>query len=230
MNEHEKIHEKINNFLIRFLRSKKFTFLLILGLGLYVLNYADQKGQLKDFTKDTQRFINNNNPFTEPVSSQVFFEKKDEINVKVLRVLDGDTIETEYAINSYLPSNQRSEKLKIRLFGIDAPEKKQEFGKEAKDYLSSLILGKEVKLIIENIDRYKRIVGTIYLQENEKSTMSSEKDINRNLVKNGYAWAYREYSTKYLAEEADAKMFKLGLWKNPQAINPADFRKRKREK
>ena len=48
------------------------------------------------------------------------------------------------------------------------------------------------------------------------------------MVKNGYAWAYESYSTEYLAEQADAQMFKLGLFKDENAIKPSEFRNKNR--
>ncbi len=124
------------------------------------------------------------------------------------RVVDGDTI----IIN----------KRKIRLFGIDAPEKKQICKKTylhffifnfQKDYkcgeqstlaLSKKIKNKKIKCILEkDKDIYKRLIGTCY---------AKSQDINRWLVKNGYAVAYKKYSKKYMSDERYAKQNKLGLW------------------
>lgn len=183
---------KLTILLKKILKSKKLSFSLILAILAFVFSF-------------NQGF--NFNHLSEFLPDELSFKK--ELQGKVLRVMDGDTLELI----------AEGKKAKIRLFGIDAPEKSQEFGKEARAYLTSLVLNQEVRVSIENKDKYQRIVGTIYLKE---------KDINEDLVKNGYAWAYRQYSSKYIAEEEDAKMFKLGLWKNPNAINPAEFRKRNR--
>ena len=72
-----------------------------------------------------------------------------ELTGKVSKVIDGDTIELLAKENPY----HHITKLKIRLYGIDAPELKQAYGKEAKKYLSALILKQEVSLIIENKDK-----------------------------------------------------------------------------
>ncbi|EJQ4959960.1 thermonuclease family protein [Campylobacter upsaliensis] len=138
-----------------------------------------------------------------------------ELTGKVSKVIDGDTIELLAKTSKENPYNHII-KLKIRLYGIDAPELKQAYGKEAKEFLSALVLKQEVSLIIENKDKYERIVGTIFLKG---------KDINKEMVKNGYAHAYESFSKKYLAEQADAKMFKLGLWQDEKAVKPSDFRK-----
>ncbi|EAI0665683.1 thermonuclease family protein [Campylobacter upsaliensis] len=139
-----------------------------------------------------------------------------ELTGKVSKVIDGDTIELLAKTSKENPYNHIT-KLKIRLYGIDAPELKQAYGKEAKEYLSALVLKQEVGLIIENKDKYERIVGTIFLKG---------KDINKEMVKNGYAHAYESFSKKYLAEQADAKMFKLGLWQDEKAVKPSEFRRK----
>ncbi|EIB3311927.1 thermonuclease family protein [Campylobacter upsaliensis] len=138
-----------------------------------------------------------------------------ELTGKVSKVIDGDTIELLAKTSKENPYNHIT-KLKIRLYGIDAPELKQAYGKEAKEYLSALVLKQEVSLIIENKDKYDRFVGTIFLKG---------QDINKEMVKNGYAHAYESFSKKYLAEQADAKMFKLGLWQDEKAVKPSEFRK-----
>ena len=139
-----------------------------------------------------------------------------ELTGKVSKVIDGDTIELLAKENPY----HHITKLKIRLYGIDAPELKQAYGKEAKKYLSALILKQEVSLIIENKDKYDRFVGTLFLKG---------QDINKEMVKNGYAHAYESFSKKYLAEQANAKMFKLGLWQDERVMSPSEFRMLKNE-
>ncbi|EAI6218787.1 thermonuclease [Campylobacter upsaliensis] len=137
-----------------------------------------------------------------------------ELTGKVSKVIDGDTIELLAKTSKENPYNHII-KLKIRLYGIDAPELKQAYGKEAKEFLSALVLKQEVSLIIENKDKYDRFVGTLFLKG---------QDINKEMVKNGYAHAYESFSKKYLAEQADAKMFKLGLWQDERAVKPSEFR------
>ncbi|EOA2863118.1 thermonuclease family protein [Campylobacter upsaliensis] len=138
-----------------------------------------------------------------------------ELTGKVSKVIDGDTIELLAKTSKTNPYNHIA-KLKIRLYGIDAPELKQAYGKEAKEFLSALVLKQEVSLIIENKDKYDRFVGTLFLKG---------QDINKEMVKNGYAHAYESFSKKYLAEQADAKMFKLGLWQDERVMSPSEFRK-----
>lgn len=139
-----------------------------------------------------------------------------ELTGKVSKVIDGDTIELLAKENPY----NHIAKLKIRLYGIDAPELKQAYGKEAKEFLSALVLKQEVSLIIENKDKYDRFVSTLFLKG---------QDINKEMVKNGYAHAYESFSNKYLTEQADAKMFKLGLWQDERVMSPSEFRMLKNE-
>ncbi|TNH33899.1 thermonuclease family protein [Campylobacter helveticus] len=192
------MNRKLINLLKRILRAKKLSLSLLIAIIAFVFSF----NQVSSFNQSFTTFLTQKN-----------LEK--ELTGKVSRVIDGDTIELLVKQEDI----KQSPKIKVRLFGIDAPEKKQAFGKEAKEYLSSLILDKEIILIINDKDKYQRTIGTILL---------NDKDINKEMVKNGYAWAYESYSTKYLAEQADAQMFKLGLWKDENAIKPSEFRNKNR--
>ena len=146
----------------------------------------------------------------------VHFYKNDfgdkEISAKVLRVIDGDTIE--------FLNNQENKIYKLRLFGIDAPESKQSYGKESKEYLENLIQKREVKILVKNKDKYQRLVGIIFLED---------KDINKELVRVGLAHSYKDFSLKYLSSEHYAKTNKLGLWQQENVILPKDFRKKAKQ-
>ena len=126
---------------------------------------------------------------------------------KVVSVHDGDTITVL----------QNRQQIKVRLFGIDAPELKQPYGKKSKQFLANLIAGEAVEVEENGKDRYKRTIGTIYL---------NGKDINAQMVENGYAWAYRKFSKKYAPQESEAKYQKLGLWRDEEPVPPWEFRKR----
>lgn len=105
---------------------------------------------------------------------------------KVVSIHDGDTITVL----------QNKQKIKVRLFGIDAPEKKQDYGQRSKQFLASLIAGQVVEVEPKGKDRYKRTLGIIHFKG---------QDINAQMVLNGYAWAYRKFSKKYTAQESQAK-------------------------
>lgn len=129
---------------------------------------------------------------------------------KVVAVVDGDTVKI-------LENNKE---LKIRMLNIDAPEKKQPFGSRAKQRLSEKIFNKDVKVEYKGKDKYQRILGTIWIDN---------KNINLEMVEEGYAWAYRKYlnDISYLKAEDKAKSNKVGLWTDPNPIPPWNFRKSK---
>ncbi|MDD5698506.1 MAG: thermonuclease family protein [Victivallaceae bacterium] len=131
----------------------------------------------------------------------------------VLWVVDGDTVLL-----------RRGNTLTtVRLWGIDAPEKKQAGGKEATNFLLKLIGRKRVKIITEENGRYGRVIGKIYYQG---------KFINLEMVKAGHAWWLEKYSpgaVEFKQAETAARKLKLGLWKNPQAIRPEFFRHPERQ-
>ena len=136
------------------------------------------------------------------------------------KVVDGDTIK----INSK----------KIRLYGIDAPEKKQKCKKTyltisfmsfTKDYMCGEVsTEKLIKKInkqklncnILDVDRYKRLIGECF-----------KRNINLNswMVSNGYAVAYTKYSKKYVSDEINAKNNKLGIWQGKFEM-PWDYRRK----
>jgi endonuclease YncB( thermonuclease family) len=135
----------------------------------------------------------------------------------VVGITDGDTI-------TVLDSNQTQ--YKIRLAGIDAPEKKQAFGSASKKTLSDLVFDKVVSISYEKEDRYGRIVGKI---------MVNGKDANLEQVKRGMAWFYKKYQNEmvlqdrldYLHAQETAEESRVGLWADNDVIAPWDFRKAK---
>ena len=136
------------------------------------------------------------------------------ISGKVVSVSDGDTV-------TILDSSNKQ--YKIRFEHIDTPEKSQDFGQRAKQHLSKLIFGKQVKAVIKTKDRYSRYIATIYL---------NDTNINLAMVKAGFAWHYKAYSkdkTFAQAEEA-ARTKKLGLWADKSAVPPWDHRRSKTSK
>ena len=128
----------------------------------------------------------------------------------VVKVSDGDS----FMIKSY------GKKIRVRIYGIDAPELKQRYGKEAKKYLEDLILGKKVELKVLYEDRYKRKIARVYCDDRE---------INLEMLRSGNVWFY-EYHAKnekeYRKVYEEAKKEKRGLWKDKNPENPRDFRLR----
>ena len=131
-------------------------------------------------------------------------------DVKVVKVSDGDTITV---------LTNENEQIRVRLFGIDAPESSQDFGSAARKVLSGAVAGKTVSVDVKDTDRYGRSVGVVYV---------GNSDVNEFMVSNGYAWAYRRFTDVYVNKEAEAKNKKLGLWSQSGSIPPWDYRKQQR--
>ncbi len=131
---------------------------------------------------------------------------------RVVAITDGDTIKI-------LTLAKRQ--IKVRLADIDTPEKCQPYGKKAKQILSGKIYGKHVKVEKVTTDRYKRMVGRIYL---------GNRNINAEMVADGAAWVYRKYSKDpgLLELERQAQKKRLGLWGLPesQRVPPWKWRRR----
>ena len=133
-------------------------------------------------------------------------------NVSVVRVSDGDTI-TVQAPNAPEP-------VRVRLAQIDAPEKKQPYGPEAKAALTALLSEHSVTVEYEKTDRYGRIIGQVY---------ADGVDVNRTLVETGMAWVYRDYvhTVAYEHAEEAAREAHRGLWANPYPTPPWVYRRTK---
>ena len=132
---------------------------------------------------------------------------------KVVRVLDGDTIEV--LVNK--------EPIRIRLANIDCPEKKQPYGSAAKKYVLKIAAHEMVTVEAETKDRYGRTIGEVILPNGGS--------LNRQLIRDGYAWHYKKYSKSALLAnlENEAHMNKVGLWQDKEPIAPWDWRRGKRE-
>jgi len=129
---------------------------------------------------------------------------------KVISISDGDTLTV---------LDGRSQ-IKIRLDGIDAPEKSQAFGDVAKKRTSELAFAKVVKVTPTAKDRYGRTIATV--------TLPDGTELNSELVRVGYAWWYEKYaphSSKLMNLQALAKEKKLGLWADKNPIPPWQYSK-----
>lgn len=135
-----------------------------------------------------------------------------EFQGKVIAVKDGDTIEILF----------NGSPLTIRFAHIDCPEikKGQPFGKAAKQFTADLCFGQIVTVENEGkFDRYKRLIGVIISDKG--------KNVNKELVKAGFAWHFKMYSTdsSYDDLELAARKNKSGLWAEENPIPPWDWRK-----
>lgn len=147
-----------------------------------------------------------------PVEQSIAVKGDADISCKVVGISDGDTL-------SCL-TNDKSQ-FKVRLNQIDAPEKAQAFGSAAKQALSGYVFGKTVGLKTNGTDKYGRTIAEVFV---------GDKNINKAMVADGYAWAYREYMTDndYGDLETSARSDTKGLWSEPNPIYPSDFRRGKR--
>ncbi len=125
---------------------------------------------------------------------------------KVLRIIDGDTFE--------LFSGE-----KVRLIGINAPELKDKYGDESKEYLLNLIQAKDVILKTDSVTKDKDIYGRLL-----RYVFVDEEDINKKMILDGYALTYTKYSftkiEEYKQAEQLAKKDKIGLWTEDENITP----------
>jgi endonuclease YncB( thermonuclease family) len=129
----------------------------------------------------------------------------------VIGISDGDSL-------TVLNGNKR---VQIRLYGIDCPEAGQAFAKKAKQFTSRMAYGNTVEIEPVDTDVHGRTVAWVYVDG---------KSLNEALVKAGLAWHYKRHSSHaWLAKlERQARNKKQGLWSDPHAMAPWDYRRLKR--
>lgn len=133
-----------------------------------------------------------------------------DLSGRVVGVLDGDSI---------LVLDRSGTQHTVRLFGVDAPEKGQPFADRARSHLRGLLSGKTVGVVVQDKDQYGRLVGSVY---------SGERQVNVNLVRNGYAWWYRRYAPhdrQLQQAEEEARENAVGLWALPDPVAPWEWRR-----
>lgn len=113
------------------------------------------------------------------------------------------------------------QKAKIRLDRIDAPESRQEYGREATEMLRRLIGDKMVRIVWDKLDRYRRIIGVVYVDNVE---------INLTMVATGNAWHYKAFDGTQAYSDAEklARENRLGLWAGSNVISPQEWRRRRK--
>lgn len=136
----------------------------------------------------------------------------------VVGIADGDTV-------TVLDSSHSQHK--VRLSGIDAPEKSQPFGNVSRQHLSRLVFEKEVTVHAYKTDRYGRTVGKVLVEGT---------DVNLEQIRAGLAWHYKQYEREqevadraaYVTEEEEARLARRGLWRESQAVPPWEYRRMRR--
>lgn len=133
-----------------------------------------------------------------------------EFSGHVVGVIDGDTIDVLH--------NGKAER--IRLSGIDCPEKRQAYGRKAKQAASALVFGKAVTLHTFGKDKYGRTIADVLLPD--------VMNVNQELVKQGWCWWYRKYApgnTELERLEKEAREAGRGLWVDPGPVPPWVYRR-----
>ena len=135
-----------------------------------------------------------------------------QITGKVVSITDGDTL---------IVRESPTKSVTVRLVHIDAPEKGQAFGTRARQKLSELAYGKEAEVIGISKDRYGRTLGDVIVEG---------RSINLEMVRQGMAWAYVDFSppAEYAIEQESAKKKGQGLWADREPVPPWEFRKQRR--
>ena len=141
----------------------------------------------------------------------------DTLTGRVIGVADGDTITVLDAANV---------QHKIRLSGIDCPEKSQPYGQAAKQSMSDQVYDRQVSVETSKIDRYGRQIGKVLI---------GGVDANLEQLKRGLAWHYKKYEREqppedratYAGAEIEARGAGRGLWADPAPVAPWDWRHRK---
>ena len=146
---------------------------------------------------------------------------------RVVGIADGDTLTVIDA---------QHQQYKIRLMGIDAPEKAQPFGQKSKSNLSALAFNRDVEIVGNKKDRYGRLIAKVMVADANCNTPNCPKTIDANLeqIKAGLAWWYRHYAKEqsprdredYEVAEFNAKARRAGLWGHKLPIPPWEFRRK----
>ncbi len=131
---------------------------------------------------------------------------------KAVRIVDGDTF--DLLVDKTIH--------RIRLAGIDAPERGQAFGTAAKQLLGSLCAGEILTVVVTDTDRNRRKIAEVYTVK--------KVWVNKEMIARGMAWHFKQYSTnkELAATEQLARKRKIGLWSATNAVAPWEWRKRKK--
>lgn len=135
----------------------------------------------------------------------------DAYKAQVIGVMDGDTIKVL----------KGRKQIRVRLYGIDSPERQQDFGSKARRFTSEMVFRKTVEVRPVEKDRYGRTVARVYVDG---------EYLNQLIVARGFAWHYKAYSAgDRVLEQAErhARSARNGLWSHPDPVAPWDFRRRK---
>ncbi len=147
-----------------------------------------------------------------------------QLECRVVGISDGDTL-------TCLSADKTQERIRLR--GIDAPERKQPFGARSKQSLSDLTFGKTATVHWNNRDQWGRIIGTVWVEPADCVGCGPTLDAGRAQIASGMAWWFKRYAKQqpleerlsYEFEEKEARARSVGLWSEPHEIPPWDWRK-----
>lgn len=150
-----------------------------------------------------------------------------DLDGKVVAVSDGDTIKVLDADNVLH---------KIRLTGIDAPEKAQPFGRASREHLAAMVAGRAVRVESAKTDRYGRLLGKVWVQPRDCPACGKTLNVNHAQILAGMAWWYQYYASeqpledreRYKSAVNEARARKLGLWSEANPIPPWAWRRGER--
>lgn len=139
---------------------------------------------------------------------------RDSLSGHVVKIIDGDTY--DIVLNG--------KQTRVRMFGIDAPERGMDYYRVAKEYLGALCMNQIIRIEVINTDRYGRMVA--------KSFLPDGRELGAEMIKAGMAWHFKRYSDDELLAQFEiaARESRIGLWKASNPTPPWNYRKRKKEK
>ena len=149
-----------------------------------------------------------------PVESLAKKSRPREFSGEVVKIADGDTI-------TVLRGRKQ---VKVRLWGVDCPEKKMPHGSRARAFTGELCFRREVRVTPQAVDDYGRVVARVYLEDG--------RELNLELLRAGMAWWYQRYAPKaseYRAAHEKARAERVGLWADRDPTPPWEWRARKRK-
>lgn len=149
-----------------------------------------------------------------------------EFTCRVIRIADGDTL-------TCLTASKKQERIRLR--GIDAPERKQPFGQRSRQNLSDLAYGKSATIRWSKRDRWKRVIGAVWVEPSDCPGCGHTLDVGRAQLATGMAWWFRRYANEqpleerhaYEFEESEARARSIGLWQSQAPIPPWDWRRKR---
>ena len=147
-----------------------------------------------------------------------------QFHARVVAIGDGDTLTL---------LDDENQLHKVRLSGIDAPERRQAYGERSKQHLAALAHGKTVLVVGGKRDRYRRLIARVLLPECTRPGCAYTLDIGLEQIRMGLAWRYKQYAKeqppaerlRYAWVEREARIHGVGLWKEALPIPPWQYRK-----